>query len=91
MTIYVSNLMSQINEEELKKAFSVYGTVASCKIIGDKFTGVSRGFGFIEMSKDEEGNKAIKELDGTNMGGRNISVAVAKERVDRSFPSGRSY
>ena len=90
MTIYVSNLMSQINDAELKKAFSAYGTVASCKIIGDKFTGVSRGFGFVEMS-DEEGNKAIKELDGSDLGGRNISVAVAKERVDRSFPSGRSY
>jgi RNA recognition motif-containing protein len=90
MTIYVSNLMSQINEEELKKIFSVHGTVASCKIIGDKFTGVSRGFGFIEM-EDEAGAKAIKELDGTNVGGRNISVAVAKERVDRSFPSGRNY
>lgn len=91
MTIYVSNLMSQINEEELKKAFTVYGTVASCKIIGDKFTGVSRGFGFVEMSNDDEGTRAIKDLDGTNLGGRNISVAIAKERVDRSFPSGRSY
>jgi RNA recognition motif-containing protein len=91
MTIYVSNLMSQVNEEELKKAFAVYGAVASCKIIGDKFTGVSRGFGFVDMSNDEEGNKAIKGLDGTNLGGRNISVAIAKERVDRSFPSGRSY
>jgi RNA recognition motif-containing protein len=83
--------MSQINDAELKNAFSAYGTVASCKIIGDKFTGVSRGFGFVEMSNNEEGNKAIKELDGSDLGGRNISVAVAKERVDRSFPSGRSY
>ena len=90
MTIYVSNLMSQVNEEELKKAFAVYGNVSSCKIIGDKFTGVSRGFGFVDM-QDEDGSKAIKGLDGTNLGGRSISVAVAKERVDRSFPSGRSY
>lgn len=91
MTIYVSNLMSQVNEAELKQAFSAYGTVASCKIIGDKFTGVSRGFGFVEMSQDAEANKAIKELDGSHLGGRNISVAIARERVDRSFPSGRSY
>lgn len=89
MTIYVSNLMSNINEEELKNSFAVYGQVTSCKIITDRYTGVSRGFGFVDMPQEAEGDKAIRELDGKEMGGRNITVSVAKERVVRPFPDKR--
>lgn len=90
MNIYVSNLMTNIKEDELKQLFAAYGQVSSCRIIGDKYTGVSRGFGFVEMPQDAEANKAIQDLNGKEVGGRNIAVSVAREREDRTFQR-RSY
>lgn len=81
MNLYVSNLMSSINDEDLKKLFSAYGQVSSAKVISDKFTGVSRGFGFVTMPQQTEADKAIKELDGKNVEGRSISVAEARQRT----------
>jgi RNA recognition motif-containing protein len=85
MNLYVSNLMSHITEEELKKIFSACGHVSSCRIISDKFTGVSRGFGFVEMPERADAEKAIRELGGKDVGGRSISVAEARERNRPAF------
>ena len=88
MNIYVSNLSFNVQDEDLKDFFTEYGEVTSAKIINDKFTGNSRGFGFVEMSDDAAAQKAIQELDGAVVEGRTISVAVAKpkeERPARSF------
>jgi RNA recognition motif-containing protein len=82
MNIFVSNLSFKSNEDSLNQLFSNYGEVNSCKIITDKFTGKSRGFGFVEMKNDDEGQKAIDELNEREVDGRNISVSVAKPRTE---------
>jgi RNA recognition motif-containing protein len=91
MTLYVSNLMSNIQEEELFTSFAVFGDVTSCKIVRDKYTGVSRGFAFVDMHDDEGGNKAIAGLDKKEMSGRSISVAVAREKTARPNDDKRYY
>lgn len=80
MNIFVGNLNFKIEENELKEIFEDYGEVDSAKIITDKFTGRSKGFGFIEMPNDAEANKAIEELNGGELEGRNIVVNEAKPR-----------
>lgn len=80
MNLYVSNLMSHVTENDLKQLFSTYGQVSSVKVIADRYTGVSRGFGFVTMPQQAEADKAIKELDGRNLEGRKIGVAEAKQR-----------
>ncbi len=80
MNIYVGNLPFNLGEEDLKEIFEEYGEVASSKIIADKFSGRSKGFGFIEMENDEEANNAIKELNNAEVGGRNIKVNESKPR-----------
>jgi RNA recognition motif-containing protein len=80
MNIYIGNLHYNVNEEELKEIFKEYGEVMSVIIITDKYTGRSKGFGFIEMRNDEEANKAINNLNGTEIRGRIIKVNQAKER-----------
>lgn len=82
MNIYVSGLSFKLNDADLRQAFEAYGEVTSAKIIMDKFTGRSRGFGFVEMS-DEEGQKAIDALNGQDIDGKTIAVSVAKPREDR--------
>ena len=72
-----------MNEAELKEAFEEYGEVTSAKIIIDKYSGKSKGFGFVEMPNDEEAKKAIEELNGTEVSGRNIIVNESIERTDR--------
>ncbi len=84
MNIYVSNLSFNVADEDLQDFFAEYGEVTSAKVIKDKFTGRSRGFGFVEMSNDEMGQKAITELDGAVVEGRSISVTVAKPKEERS-------
>ena len=83
MNIFVSNLSYAINDDDLKQAFEEYGEVSSAKVITDKFTGRSRGFGFVEMS-DENWQKAIEELYGASFDKKVISVAVARPREDRA-------
>jgi len=80
MNIYIGNLHYNVNEEELKEIFKEYGEVMSVTIITDKYTGRSKGFGFIEMLNDEEANKAIDNLNGTEIRGRKVIVNQAKER-----------
>lgn len=82
MNIYVGNLNYGITEDELKEVFEKYGEVTSAKIISDKYSGRSKGFGFIEMTNDDEAKEAIENIDGTDVKGRNIKVNQARERND---------
>jgi RNA recognition motif-containing protein len=84
MNIYVSNLSFSIGDEDLKKLFTGYGEVSSAKIIMDKFTSRSKGFGFVEMPDDTAAEKAIKELNGSRVGERAITVTVARPKEERS-------
>jgi RNA recognition motif-containing protein len=90
MNIYVSNLSFAVQDEDLKEFFAEYGEVSSAKVIMDKYTNRSKGFGFVEMNDDVAAQKAITELDGGMVDGRAIKVMVAKpkeERDSRSKPS----
>ena len=87
MNIYVSNLGFSVQDEDLREYFEEYGEVTSAKVITDKFTNRSRGFGFVEMSDNTAAEKAIKELNGAVVEGKSISVTVAKPREER--PSNR--
>ena len=83
MNLYVSNLGFHISDGDLKTLFSTYGNVSSAKVITDKVTGKSRGFGFVEMDEDDAGQKAMKGLEGKEIEGRVISVTIAKPKTDR--------
>lgn len=83
MNIFVSNLSFNTKEENLRSLFSPYGEVTLAKIIADKFTGQSKGFGFVEMTLDEAALKAIAELDNGIVDGRALKVAEAKPKEDR--------
>lgn len=88
MNIYVGNLPYGVTEDELKDAFSEFGDVSSVNIITDKFSGQSKGFGFVEMSNNSEADEAIKALNESALKGRNIKVNQAKPRGER--PARRS-
>ena len=83
MNVYVSNLSFNTDNDGLKKLFEQFGKVSSARVISDKETGRSRGFGFVEMDSDEEGNAAIKGLNNKEISGRAMSVSVAREKADR--------
>ena len=83
MNIYVSNLSFAVVDEDLKSYFAEYGEVTSAKVIMDKYTNRSKGFGFVEMSDEAAGQKAIAELDGATVDGRSIKVNVARPKEDR--------
>ena len=83
MNIYVSNLGFNIQDGDLKDFFTPYGEVTSAKIINDRTTGQSRGFGFVEMSDDVAASKAINELNGGIVEGRTVRVSEAKPKEDR--------
>jgi RNA recognition motif-containing protein len=91
MNIYVSNLSFSVQDEDLKDFFAEYGEVTSAKVIMDRFTNRSKGFGFVEMPDDAAGQKAISELDGGMVEGRAIKVMVAKPKEERSKNSKPSY
>jgi RNA recognition motif-containing protein len=82
MNLYVSNLGFHVSDDDLRNLFSAYGTVTSAKVITDRETGKSRGFGFVEMPVDEEGKKAIAGLEGKEVEGRSISVSVARPKTE---------
>ena len=88
MNIYVSNLSFNVQDEDLREFFAEYGEVSSAKVIMDKFTNRSRGFGFVEMSDNAAAQKAIQELDGATVEGRAIKVSEAKPREERSNTGG---
>jgi RNA recognition motif-containing protein len=95
MNMYVSNLSFNVKEEDLRAFFAEYGEVSSAKIILDRDTQRSRGFGFVEMADDAAAQKAMSELNGGMVDGRAISVTVAKPREDKGGSGGgggrRSY
>jgi RNA recognition motif-containing protein len=92
MNVYVGNLPWGLSEEDLREAFEAFGEVASVKIIQDKFTGRSRGFGFVEMPNNEEGEAAISALNGKDFKGREIVVNQARpRRDDQGGGSGGGY
>lgn len=83
MNMYVSNLGYHTSEDDLRKLFEQFGTVSSVKIITDRDTGRSRGFAFVEMNAENEGQEAMSKLNGKEMAGRNISVSTAREKTSR--------
>src|SRR4051812_45487647 len=88
MNIYVSNLSFNVTDDDLQGFFAEYGEVSSARVITDKFTGKSRGFGFVEMPDNEAGKKAILELDGGRVEDRTIKVTEARPREERSGGNG---
>lgn len=84
MNLYVSNLSFHTTEDDLRKLFEEFGGVTSAKVITDRETGRSRGFGFVEMSSTENANKAIAALNGKDIEGRALSVSEARERAPRT-------
>ena len=95
MNIYVGNLSFNANEDDIKSAFEAHGTVETASIIRDKYSGQSRGFGFIEMPNKEEAENAIQALNGSDFKGRTLKVNEAKPRENRprqgGFRRNRSY
>jgi RNA recognition motif-containing protein len=83
MNIYVGNLSYDTDNTELKEVFGRYGEVAEARVIEDKYTGRSRGFGFVEMMDSSAGEKAIADLNGTSLQGRTITVNEARPRENR--------
>ena len=96
MNIYVSNLSFDVQDQDLRDFFTPYGEVTSAKIINDRETGKSRGFGFVEMADQAASQKAIAELNDSTVDGRTIKVMEAKPkedkpRNDRNFNNSNSY
>ncbi len=92
MNIFVANLNFKVQEEQLREIFEAYGEVESARIITDRNTGRSKGFGFVEMPNEDEGNRAIEELNNAEVEGRNLVVKVSEERAsnnDRRFSNRR--
>lgn len=83
MNIYVGNLSYGMSEDELRQAFSAFGEVSSVKILMDRETGRSRGFGFVEMPNSGEANTAISQLNGKDVGGRPLRINEARPRERR--------
>lgn len=84
MNIYIGNLAYGVTDGQLEALFQEFGTVTSVNLIKDKFSGESKGFGFIEMERQAEAEEAIKKLNGRPLDGRNLTVNIARARNDRS-------
>lgn len=93
MNIYVGNLLHATKEDELRQAFEAFGQVTSAKIITDKYTGDSRGFGFVEMPNPQEAQAALAGLDNKDFNGRTLKVNEARPRTERrdDFGGNRRY
>ena len=89
--LYVGNLSYNVTEERLQQHFTQYGSVVSARIITDKFSGRSKGFGFVEMSSEQEAEKAINALNGTDFDGRNIVFSEARPQAPRDSRSGAGF
>ena len=88
MKLYVGNLSFQTSSEDLQQLFAQAGTVESASVVEDRDTGRSRGFGFVEMASNEDGQKAIEQFNGTDFNGRNLTVNEARPREDRGGRGG---
>jgi RNA recognition motif-containing protein len=82
VTLYVGNISYSMKEEELRKSFGQYGEVVSVKIIIDKRTGKSKGYGFVEMDSDASADEALKNMNGKELAGRNIKVNKANSQAE---------
>ena len=91
MKLYVGNLSFNTSNAELEELFATIGTVETATVVEDRDTGRSRGFGFVEMSSKEEGERAIAELDGKDFDGRQLKVNEAKPRENRAGGGGGGY
>ena len=89
MNIYVGNLPYSVTDADLRETFSTYGEVSRANVISDKFSGQSKGFGFVEMDNNSQADAAIKALNGTDMKGRTITVNQARPKTERSSHSRR--
>ena len=90
MNIYVGNLSDDVSEENLRQAFESFGQVTSARVIKDKYTGQSRGFGFVEMLEQAQAQAAIKSLNGKELLGKQMSVNEARPRTNRRSSGGQS-
>lgn len=86
--LFVGGLPYSVTQDQLRDLFSQFGTVASAVVVTDKFTGQSKGFGFVEFENDSEAQQAIQKLEGTDMEGRRIGVSVARPKEDRPRSGG---
>lgn len=91
MNIYVGNLPYSVTDDDLRAAFAEFGEVSTAKIIMDRYSDRSKGFGFVEMDNDTEAEEAIKSLDNNDMQGRNLRVNQAKPRTERPSRNESSY
>ncbi|MHC4068703.1 MAG: RNA recognition motif domain-containing protein [Planctomycetota bacterium] len=89
MNIYVGNLSHQTTEDELREAFEAFGQIESANIIKDRYSGESRGFGFVEMPSKDEAEKAIEEMNGKDLMGRALNVSEARPRREGGGGRGR--
>lgn len=89
--LFVGNLSFNTTENDLQDAFAAHGTVTETNLMMDRATGRPRGFGFVTMSTPEEAQKAIEEMNGKSVDGRDLTVNVAKPREERSGGGGRGY
>jgi RNA recognition motif-containing protein len=89
MNIYVGNLSYEVTEEDLQEAFEAFGQVESVKIIKDRFSGESKGFGFVEMPAKAEAQSAIEDLNGKELKGRTLNVSEARPRSETRRGGGR--
>jgi len=85
--LYIGNLAYEVTEEDLKRNFGEVGGVISANIVKDKYTGISRGFGFVEMTNEEDAQEAIKKLNGAELAGRKIVVQEARPKREQSRTS----
>lgn len=89
--LYVGNISFQADDQSLEELFAAHGSVVSAKIITDRETGRSRGFGFVEMSSEEEAQNAIEGLDGKEAFGRTLRVNIAQDRKNNNRGGGRNH
>jgi len=91
MNIFISNLSFRVENDDLKTLFDEFGEVSSAKVITDKYTGKSRGFGFVEMNDDAQGQAAIDKLNNAKYDEKIITVSIAKPKTDRPSGGSSSY
>jgi cold-inducible RNA-binding protein len=91
LNIYIGNLSFDTSENDLQAAFATYGTVSAARVATDRDTGRARGFGFVEMANDAEGQAAIRGLNGSELQGRTLTVNQAKPREERRPNQDRGY
>jgi RNA recognition motif-containing protein len=90
MNMYIGNLSHDVTETDLREAFEAYGEVASAKVIKDNFTGMSKGFGFVEMPNNKEVDKAMKALNGEELKGKSLKVSEARPKSEKRRSRGRT-